>query len=184
MLELVIEISECSHAADLPPWEIAPCVAYSFLPLNGNVPSPAVGLVVAELVLFNDVDVRGLPMDVLGRFLKLDEGDIGLPGGVRITADDGRVIVPGEYCGLEDWRDWMGYEADEFTVWMGRDPSPWVERAGDTLRVWSDGSVNQADPADLFHIDIPLSTDARRNPAAQPGFAGLPRPAGAMGHAV
>ena len=61
------------------------------------------------------------------------------------------IISPSCCCGLEDWREWRDFLETEDSPWLGHDPSPWIERQGKVVRVWSDESVSTA-----FNIEIPL----------------------------
>jgi hypothetical protein len=41
-------------------------------------------------------------------------------------------------------------------LWLGHDPSPWVERQNDFIRVWSDGGLGESVQS-AFHLDVSYS---------------------------
>jgi hypothetical protein len=56
---------------------------------------------------------------------------------LRLRAE-GREVVPGCCCGLEDWHEWLDVPHGKNAVWTGHDPSPEVEYIEDRVRVWQD----------------------------------------------
>lgn len=151
-LNLVVLASDAE--AENAPWPVADVPHWSYITLNGDVSSDVIGLVLHELALQNEVALNGPADRALNEIAEMDIDMMTLAGGVCIVAADGTVINPGDGCGLEDWRDWMTYQSDEFDVWMGDYPAPHVERLDDgTLRVWQ---VWQKEPsAEAVFVDIP-----------------------------
>jgi len=139
---------------EVPPWPLADLPTGAYVALNGEVSMEVVGRVVYEWARQNGVHTHGDPYRILEELADTDIDEMTLAGGVSITATDGTVLYPAEGCGLEDWRDWLTYQSDEFDVWMGEHPAPYVERRDDgTLRVWE---VWQKTPSeDVIYIDIP-----------------------------
>jgi hypothetical protein len=124
-------------------WPVAARELFSFMPLSGDMSNEDVGLFFGQLVNYNNIE--GDDIEALQRCL-LDAADIVLPGGVLIRCGD-REIDPACCCGLEDWREWEQFLRGGVSPWLGHDPFPWVERAGDVVRVWSDGGDEPAPQA-------------------------------------
>ncbi|KAF3883832.1 MULTISPECIES: hypothetical protein [Nostocales] len=72
-------------------------------------------------------------------------------GGLQVRTATDKVINPSCCCGLETWRDWLRFVKKGQSPWLGHDPSPWVEKVGGLVRVWSDKG------AKAFHIDFEQS---------------------------
>lgn len=154
-LELVVMISDAE--SDLMPWPVDESVPqWQYLRMNGDLSLPQVGLIMRELMLEAGVNEADDPVTMLRELLNTELSRLSLPGGVRVVADD-TVIDPSDGSGLEDWRDWLSYQADVFDVWMGEEPAPFVERLdnGDVL-VWSEWTSDPDDP-DVYHITIPAA---------------------------
>lgn len=137
-----------------PPWRIATMAPYSWLVLDADRATDEVGLFVAALA--DPIDVqppagRGEVVDAL-----LSEERLVVPGGLRLCdASAGMTVVPGCCAGLEDWRDWTQTLVGG-SPWLGHDPGPEVEHAGDQLRVWQDGGPNRHRGRFAgVHVDIP-----------------------------
>ena len=130
-----------------PPWPVAPMAAGSWLELTAEDTDRQVGLFVAALARPLDVALPGVALpgvalpggrDEVADTLLAEEFLI-VPGGLRLLDTiTGSAVVPGCCAGLEDWRDWLRVAAGE-SPWLGHDPGPEAEIAGDTLRVWQDG---------------------------------------------
>jgi hypothetical protein len=85
------------------------------------------------------------------------------PGGIAAREEvGGREITPGCCAGLEDWAQWLAFERTGESPWMGHAPDPWLERVGDTVRLWSHGDLKEGDYGDPFSIDIPLAEFRQR----------------------
>ncbi|MDB4873177.1 MAG: hypothetical protein JWL97_4181 [Gemmatimonadales bacterium] len=78
------------------------------------------------------------------------------PGGLRArdTAKD-LEITPSCCCGLETWREWREV-IDGGAVWLGHDPTPWIEHLGPTIRIWPDDGTSLR-PAGESAIEIALT---------------------------
>ncbi|WP_299415161.1 hypothetical protein [Acaryochloris sp. IP29b_bin.148] len=74
-----------------------------------------------------------------------------LPGGIQIVSEE-KVIPPSCCCGLETWREWIDFLQTDHSPWLGHDPSPWVERQGNSIRIWSDGGT--VPTRDAFYMDV------------------------------
>lgn len=152
-LELVALVSDADTSDT--PWPVADAEQWSWLVLNGHANPDMIGAVMYELALQNEVGVNHPPERILADIADIEIDVLTLAGGVRVLADDGTELVPGEGCGLEDWRDWLTYQSDDFDVWMGEHPAPYVEKLADgTLRVWQAWMKDAASPDALF-VDIP-----------------------------
>lgn len=62
-----------------------------------------------------------------------------LQGGLETRDDSGRRITPTCCCGLEDWRDWFHFLETGNSPFLGHNPTQWIERSEDVIRVWSAG---------------------------------------------
>lgn len=130
------------------PWPIADRRPLSFIRLSGEMSDSEVGLVMAQLVTYNGIKAKPTVAKLLGAVIA-DEGLV-LPGGVQASAGE-REINPGCCCGLEEWRSWLLCLATGDSPWMGHDPAPWIESAGEVVRVWSDGGLLDQAP-DAFAL--------------------------------
>jgi hypothetical protein len=128
------------------PWQISP-VKPSFR-LSGNMTEQEIGLVLVQLVQYNQVDFSGEISTILTRLIAAD--GLILPGGIQVLLSDGRDITSGCCCGLETWREWLIFLTTGDTPWLGHDPSPWLERQGELVRIWSNESG-----MNTFFVDVP-----------------------------
>lgn len=101
------------------------------------------------------------------------------PGGLRVQdSRTGVTANPGCCCGLETWRDWENVPDDCDALWLGHDPSPWVERLGDSVRVWPDGGLGEPTagmtPVVIRLAELPALIDAAGQQLRQ--FLGLVGP--------
>lgn len=123
------------------PWPVADRAPYSFIRLSGGMSAPEVGLVLAQLVKYNRLEAGPTVADLLTGVIA--DGRLLLPGGVQASLG-GCEIDPSCCCGLEEWRSWSRCLASGDSPWMGHDPAPRIEWAGETVRVWSDGGLSAA----------------------------------------
>jgi hypothetical protein len=148
ILEAVVETVV---AGERPPWPISVPEAERLVRLSGESSAAEVGDVVQQLVLYNSLPLAGSAPEVIARVIAAE--NLVLPGGIRARSDSSDLVaVPGCCCGMERWRDWIGLEAEASSPWWGHDPDPWVERIGDTLRLWSDAST--AATAFCFEVSV------------------------------
>lgn len=125
------------------PWPIADRRPISFIRLSGEMSDSEVGLVLAQLVMYNRIKAKPTVAELLAAVIA-DEGLL-LPGGVQASAGE-LEINPSCCCGLEDWRSWL------LCLSTGDSPlAPWIESAGEVVRVWSDGGLLDQAP-DAFAI--------------------------------
>jgi len=134
-MEAVVQVP-AFDAESLRPWPVASMAAWSWLTLNAGCADEEVGLFVAALADRLDVESPAGCDQVVAALLA--EERLIVEGGLQLVDTvTGMVVVPGCCAGLEDWRGW----ADVLTggwPWLGHDPDPEVEVAGDDLRVWQD----------------------------------------------
>lgn len=127
------------------PWTIAECKPLSFIRLSGKMTDREIGLVFAQLINYNNLEHGGDTNNLLHQVIQAET--LVLPGGLQARSAD-KVINPSCCCGLERWRDWLRFLKTGGSPWLGHDPSPWVEKVGGLIRVWSDKK------AKAFHIDF------------------------------
>lgn len=154
-LQAVVQVSRY-EGDPLFPWSITDCQPFSFIRLSGKMRDQEVGLVFAELVKYNHLESEGDTNNVLHRVIQAES--LILPGGVQVIAATDKVISPSCCCGLETWRDWLIFLKTGGSPWLGHDPSPWAEKVGTLVRVWSDQKNRWSDKkAKPFHIDFEQS---------------------------
>jgi hypothetical protein len=110
-----------------------------------------IGLVFARLLQYNRLDGAGDRHAVLTQIVEA-QGFV-LPGGLRAVGGD-RAISPSCCCGLEGWRQWQDFLKTGETPWLGHDPSPWVERRGDVVRIWLEGGLGDS-AKNAFFLEVP-----------------------------
>jgi hypothetical protein len=123
------------------PWLIANREPFSFIRLSGGMPKPEVGSVIAQLVGYNQVEAEPTVEGLLATAIVAES--LVLPGGVQASAGE-HEINPSCCCGLEEWRAWLECLESGGSPWMGHDPAPRIEWAGEVVRVWSDGGLGLA----------------------------------------
>jgi hypothetical protein len=144
MLHAVIRISAYER---VPPWAVADIPPYSWLRLWGGATEAEVGRIVYELVAYNHLEGSHTSSELLQRITQ--ESDLVLNGGLQARGKNGEAINPGCCCGLEDWRDWEKFLATGCAPWLGHDPTPWMEKCDEGLRIW-------ANKGDEDHINFAL----------------------------
>jgi len=133
------------------PWDVPQFEPFSWIRLSGEMTYREIGLVFAQVVQFNDLDLSGERQAVLKRVVEAES--LVLPGGIQVILGD-KFIPPSCCCGLETWREWQDFLKTGESPWLGHDPSPWVERRSDIVRIWSNGGMGES-VENAFHIDIP-----------------------------
>lgn len=160
-MQPVLEISG-PEGFDL--WPVAEIEPYDFLPLGGTLAPDEIGTAVMALASCNDVDPDDdrppRPADPLGGFLHglLTLDPLFASGGLRVTdTDTTTVLVPGCCSGLEDRGEWWEVvDGHSSAAGFGHDPSPFVERHGDTIHLTVD---TEADASPTIRVPV---TDLRR----------------------
>lgn len=141
-------IVETVAASGFTAWPVANPLD-SVLSLSGRLSSAEVGTVLAVIA---DYSVSASDEDAIeadrSEFTRrvINAECLIAPGGLRIRdTTSGIAVDPGCCCGLENWRDWLDV-AHGGTPWLGHDPSPWIEQAGQTVLIWPDGGERSATP--------------------------------------
>jgi hypothetical protein len=135
------------------PWDVSQFEPCSWIRLSGEMTYQEIGLVFAQLVQYNRLDLSEARQVVLKRILEAKS--LVLPGGIKVVFGD-QVIPPSCCCGLETWREWQNYLKTGESPWLGHDPSPWIETQGELVCIWSDGGLGES-VKNAFHIDVPRS---------------------------
>jgi len=133
------------------PWPIADCKPFSFIRLSGDMTDLEVGSVMAQFVGCNDAESEPTVAGLLTA--EIEREAVSLSSGIQVSGS-GREINPSCCSGLEEWREWFECLTSGRSPWMGHDPTPWIERAGNIVRVWSDGGYNLTPKADAFAIEF------------------------------
>ncbi|KAB7847293.1 hypothetical protein [Streptomyces mobaraensis] len=141
-------------------WPVAGLPPYRPLALSGRMTPDEVGSAMAALarhtVGASDDDPPAPDAAALVRRM-LAEEEISVDGGLRFRHTGLDVTVnPGCCCGLRDWRDWSGLVTDGEVPWLGHDPTPRVELAEATVRLWPDGGF-AAEPPPTRPVRIPVA---------------------------
>ncbi len=133
------------------PWEIPEFKPFSNIRLWGEMTYPEIGLVFAQLAKYNQIKLTDDKQAVIKQILAAES--LVLPGGIQLICEEqDTTISPSCCCGLETWREWIDFLQTGQSPWLGHDPSPWVERQGNVVRIWSDGGIEPASSA--THIDV------------------------------
>ena len=134
-------------------WDVATVEPGCFIRLSGNMTYPEIGLVFAQIVRYNRLDLSGDIKTVLQQIVEAES--LVLPGGLQAVYN-GELIQPSCCCGLETWREWYEFLETKHSPWLGHDPSPWVEWRDDKIRIWADGGLDES-LKDVFYIDVTVS---------------------------
>ena len=145
-LQAIVEVCQDKNKPLCPWTTTADFKRCRFIRLSGKMTEQEVGLIIAELVTYNQLDTNGNTNNVLHRVIQAET--LILPGGIQVRATADQIITPGCCCGLERWRDWLRFLKTGRSPWLGHNPSPWVEKVGGLVRVWSDKK------AKVFHLDF------------------------------
>ncbi len=156
-LEIITTITEVYEVEFKPPWPYRED-STPWIRLCSTTTPEEIGLVIGELAVFNEVPLDEHPVTVIADLLEIDDEDMTVPGGVRVIADDGSAIMPGPDCYLDDWRDWLAYQSDDFGIWMGEDVR--VERQEEVIRVTDARGVSiDLSLYDMRELSIQLDRD-------------------------
>jgi hypothetical protein len=132
------------------PWAVADVGRLRWMRLSAEMAGEEIGAFFAQLVGYNQIDRSG-SLDRILQEIVISDGLV-LAGGIQAISGD-TIISPSCCCGLERWRDWQDFLRSGSTPWLGHDPSPWIERVGDRVRIWSDGGLGES-IEDAFKIEV------------------------------
>jgi hypothetical protein len=156
-LKAVIEVEHYPEFSEFP-WPIAEFDKYSFIHLSEQTSDREIGLIIAQLIMYNEIEIKDNIYDCLQEFVVHksveNEDFLIIAGGLQICSQDGKVINPGCCCGLEGWREWADFLKTKRSPWMGHSPSPWVEKIGNIVRIWSDGGISAGKNAFCINFEI------------------------------
>jgi hypothetical protein len=168
ILEPVIETYDAKRFGV---WPVGTRLDFEGLVLSGELASADVGTVMAVIAVCNGIAPYGeedehlSPAELIQRIIQTEEDADSLwaPGGLRVRdTATGLTVSPGCCCGLEGWQEWNQVAAGQspWDIWLGHDPTPWVEHLGHKIRVWPDGGpggYEAGPPAGTSPIEIPVS---------------------------
>jgi hypothetical protein len=131
----VLEITSLEVACA---WPVIPAPDFEerFLPLNDALNDNEMGAVMCVACSYNQVEFQATPGATL-RLLMEADGFV-LPGGLQFSENNIAKVVPGCCCGLENWYEWLAVPDGNRSLWLGHDPSPWVDYVEGSIRVWPD----------------------------------------------
>lgn len=141
-------------------WPVAHLDAFRTIAISGRLTPAEIGAVIATLTYVHlrakdGLDLAEADAGTVIRGL-LDRDGLILPGGLEVrdlNADT--AVVPGCCCGLESWREWSQV-LDGKGLWLGHDPTPWIELDGDGIRVWQDSRAEDGASVDLPTAALPV----------------------------
>jgi hypothetical protein len=132
------------------PWEVADLGDLRWMRLSAKMTQPEIGAFFARLISYNHIERSGSLNAILREIVAADS--LVLAGGIQAIFKE-QIISPSCCCGLEGWRDWQNFLETGETPWLGHDPSPWIERVGDMIRIWSDGRLGDS-IENAFKIEV------------------------------
>jgi hypothetical protein len=135
------------------PWETPKFQPFSMIRLHGKMTYQAIGLVIAQLAQYNQIELAGDKQTIFKELLEAES--LILPGGIQVIDELQNTISPSCCCGLETWREWVDFPKTGETPWLGHDPSPFVENRDNVVRIWSDGGIDYSESKQVnaFYID-------------------------------
>ncbi len=148
----VIEAPDTEELKHSCPWPVADAKPFSWIRLWGDMTELEVGLVVVQLAAYNQIAIANEPHWILSQILNAET--LVLPGGIEVVSHQGENIPPSCCCGLEGWREWETFLETGDSPWLGHDPSPWLERRDNSVRIWSDGGLEQIPARKAFSYDV------------------------------
>ncbi|MGW7075363.1 hypothetical protein [Streptomyces sp. NPDC054866] len=165
-------VLEAYEAKGFALWPVSGLPEDRLLRLSGDLSSRQVGTAMAVLVSYNKGPrKRGErhAEDGMERVRRLLAAEcVVAPGGLRIRDTvTGVTVSPGCCFGLENWRDWLGLLKGE-EPWLGHDPEPRAEHAGDIIRLRPDAARHEE-----LHIDIPRAELGELLGSVQDDLAGF-----------
>jgi hypothetical protein len=133
---VMMAVAEVPRLTGDPPWPVATRRPGEWLTLDGNATAEEVGLFVA-----------GLGPDV--ESILAEELLLAIGGLLVMDTASGVVVQPGCCAGLEEWRAWK-----DGSPWLGHNPSPVLEFAGDDVHLWRDGKRGEplVFPRAVLHV--------------------------------
>ncbi len=132
------------------PWKVSDFEPFSKIRLHPEITIPEIGLVVAKLAQYNDIELSNSKPAIIEQILEAKS--LVLPGGIEVIDEREKSISPGCCCGLERWREWFNFLSTGNSPWLGHDPSPWLEMQGDMVSIWSDGLLESVRNAFCFEV--------------------------------
>ncbi|WP_020123387.1 hypothetical protein [Streptomyces canus] len=147
---IVNAVLETPDTVDFSFWPVAGLPPSQFMALSSSMSPLDVGSALAMLADYNSRTGEGdRPLtdasEAIRRLLETDK--VIAPGGLHVHDTRTNVTVqPGCCSGLEDWREWLDV-ADGETLWLGHDPSPRLEHAGEVVQLWPDSADGQETPS-------------------------------------
>lgn len=122
------------------PWPIANLAPFTYAHVHAGMGHARVGSAMARIVSENVEFAPGAGVHAVLDALLVGEPCIS--GGLRVRGPGHPGVEPSCCSDLSDWREWERLLSTGESPWLGHDPAPWAEVAGDTVYVWPDGCFN------------------------------------------
>ncbi|MFJ3671549.1 hypothetical protein ACIPSE_34315 [Streptomyces sp. NPDC090106] len=152
-------VLETYNPTEFTPWPVADPTTDHLLALSGRLSPREIGTAMAVLTSYNKSDHKAQARDPedsaeqVSMLLTTDQ--VIAPGGIRVRdTSTGTIAPPGCCFGLENWRNWMDLMNGRIP-WLGHDPTPRAELAGETVRLCPDSEHPVGLPIELPLARIP-----------------------------
>jgi hypothetical protein len=136
-LRAVVEMGP--EGLDGAPWPIEVNSDYRWEILDGATAPNVIATVLAALAEWcrpEDVELDRLPAHSEALRWIAESDHLVIRGGIQ-AADAGTTVDPGCCADFENWRAWPA-------IWLGHDPTPWIEQTADGLLVHQDKASQDA----------------------------------------
>lgn len=137
MLQIDVVAETACESATESEWWTRVVDPSALLRLYDGMTEAEIAAVVIAVARQNQISTDGDFVSICSALLKDDI--LILSGGIRVR-EQGKEILPGCCCGIEDWREQAGAFLGK-EHWLGHDPAPWVEVTKDDVLIWSDGGI-------------------------------------------
>ncbi|HTJ69552.1 MAG TPA: hypothetical protein VL551_18590 [Actinospica sp.] len=125
-------------------WPVTPGAPWRVVALDGRIPPDEIGALIWQVAmgcLPESADGCGEDVSAAEAVRGIIAAEaLAICGGLRAENGAGAVIDPGCCSDLEEWREWARF-AERPALWLGHDPSPWVEYRDSCLRLHPDGGM-------------------------------------------
>lgn len=116
------------------------------------------GSVIAQIAAYNQINITLDKKEIINNLINKNGLVVG--GGLK-TVENDKFIIPSCCCGLEGWNEWLLLSPEFTGVWLGHDPSPYIEFVTEkqVYEVWSNGNLGESSDKSF---SIEFSTEEMR----------------------